>query len=64
MKHLQPSTAMFKGAAGNRLVADVFGDAAVESYRAEGIATDFIFRDPQRECPNRYRSPQGKLQRG
>jgi pimeloyl-ACP methyl ester carboxylesterase len=26
MKHLQPSTAMFKGAAGNTLVADVFGD--------------------------------------
>ncbi|MBV8837409.1 MAG: alpha/beta hydrolase, partial [Alphaproteobacteria bacterium] len=27
MKHVQPSTAIFKGAAGNRLVADVFGDA-------------------------------------
>ncbi len=27
MKHIQPSTAMFTGAAGNRLVADVFGDA-------------------------------------
>ena len=27
MKHLQPSTAIFKGAAGNTLVADVFGDA-------------------------------------
>jgi pimeloyl-ACP methyl ester carboxylesterase len=27
MKHLQPATAMFKGAAGNRLVADVYGDA-------------------------------------
>ncbi len=26
MKHLQPATAMFKGAAGNRLVADVYGD--------------------------------------
>ncbi len=26
MKHIQPSTAMFKGAAGNTLVADVFGD--------------------------------------
>ena len=26
MKHIQPSTAMFTGAAGNRLVADVFGD--------------------------------------
>src|SRR3989440_10907621 len=27
MKHLQPATAMFTGAAGNRLVADVYGDA-------------------------------------
>lgn len=27
MKHVQPSTAIFIGAAGNRLVADVFGDA-------------------------------------
>ena len=27
MKHLQPATAIFKGAAGNRLVADVYGDA-------------------------------------
>jgi len=27
MKHIQPSTAMLKGAAGNTLVADVFGDA-------------------------------------
>ena len=27
MRHLQPATAMFKGAAGNRLVADVYGDA-------------------------------------
>ena len=27
MKHLQPSTAILKGAAGNTLVADVFGDA-------------------------------------
>jgi pimeloyl-ACP methyl ester carboxylesterase len=27
VKHLQPATAMFKGAAGNRLVADVYGDA-------------------------------------
>jgi pimeloyl-ACP methyl ester carboxylesterase len=27
MKHIQPSTAMFTGAAGNRLVADVFGDS-------------------------------------
>jgi pimeloyl-ACP methyl ester carboxylesterase len=27
MKHVQPSTAMFKGAAGNTLVADVFGDS-------------------------------------
>ena len=26
-RHVQPATAMFKGAAGNRLVADVFGDA-------------------------------------
>jgi pimeloyl-ACP methyl ester carboxylesterase len=26
MKHLQPATAMFKGAAGNRLVADVYGE--------------------------------------
>src|ERR1051325_11049392 len=26
VKHLQPATAMFKGAAGNRLVADVYGD--------------------------------------
>ena len=26
MKHLQPATAMFKGATGNRLVADVYGD--------------------------------------
>ena len=26
-KHIQPSTAMFTGAAGNTLVADVFGDA-------------------------------------
>ena len=26
-KHIQPSTAMLKGAAGNTLVADVFGDA-------------------------------------
>jgi pimeloyl-ACP methyl ester carboxylesterase len=26
VKHIQPSTAMFKGAAGNTLVADVFGD--------------------------------------
>jgi ribokinase len=28
--------------------ADVFGDQAVENYGVEGIATDFIFRDPQR----------------
>jgi pimeloyl-ACP methyl ester carboxylesterase len=27
MRHLQPATAMFTGAAGNRLVADMFGDA-------------------------------------
>ena len=27
MRHIQPSTAMLKGAAGNTLVADVFGDA-------------------------------------
>ena len=27
MKHIQPSTALLKGAAGNTLVADVFGDA-------------------------------------
>ena len=27
MKHLQPATAIFTGAAGNRLVADVYGDA-------------------------------------
>jgi len=27
LKHIQPSTALFKGAAGNTLVADVFGDA-------------------------------------
>ena len=27
MRHLQPATAMFTGAAGNRLIADVFGDA-------------------------------------
>jgi pimeloyl-ACP methyl ester carboxylesterase len=27
MKHLQPATAIFKGAGGNRLVADVYGDA-------------------------------------
>src|SRR5213078_3188352 len=27
MKALQPATAMFTGAAGNRLVADVYGDA-------------------------------------
>ena len=27
MKHLQPATAMFTGAAGNRLVADVYGEA-------------------------------------
>jgi len=27
VKHIQPSTAMLKGAAGNTLVADVFGDA-------------------------------------
>ena len=27
VKHLQPATAMFNGAAGNRLVADVYGDA-------------------------------------
>src|SRR5947209_14521778 len=27
MKHLQPATAMFMGAAGNRLVADVYGEA-------------------------------------
>jgi pimeloyl-ACP methyl ester carboxylesterase len=27
VKHLQPATAMFTGAAGNRLVADVYGDA-------------------------------------
>src|SRR6478735_11975694 len=27
VKHLQPATAMFKGAAGNRLVADVYGEA-------------------------------------
>src|SRR4051812_45023744 len=26
VKHLQPATAMFKGAAGNTLVADVYGD--------------------------------------
>ena len=26
MKHLQPATAMLTGAAGNRLVADVYGD--------------------------------------
>jgi pimeloyl-ACP methyl ester carboxylesterase len=27
MRHLQPATAMFTGAAGNRLIAEVFGDA-------------------------------------
>jgi pimeloyl-ACP methyl ester carboxylesterase len=27
MKHIQPSTALFTGAAGNKLVADVFGDS-------------------------------------
>src|ERR1051325_11339169 len=27
VKHLQPATAMFRGAAGNRLVEDVYGDA-------------------------------------
>ena len=27
MKHIQPSTAIFTGAAGNRLVADVYGDS-------------------------------------
>jgi hypothetical protein len=25
-RHLQPATALFKGAAGNELIADVFGD--------------------------------------
>ena len=36
MKHLQPATAMFTGAAGNRLVADVYGETG-QPVRLEDI---------------------------